>query len=64
MNIETLEETNARLFAAKTEWHQKQVRLPIEEKMRILIEIQKHDVSLIAAKRPLKWYEKPWDIEP
>ena len=64
MRDKSLEETQERIYAAKKEWHKQQARLPVEEKMRILIEIQKHDVPLIAAKRPLQWFEKPWDIEP
>lgn len=50
--------------AAKAEWHRAQAQLPLKEKVRILLELQKQDLPLIARHRPLKWYEKPWDIEP
>ena len=50
--------------AAKAEWHRAQAQLPLKEKVRILLEMQKQDLPLIARHRALKWYEKPWDIEP
>ena len=58
------EDPNQKAYHAKTAWHQEQRKLPIKEKMRILIELQKHDLPLIARQRPLKSWERPWDIEP
>lgn len=58
------ENPNQKAYDAKIEWHEAQRKLPIKEKMRILIELQKHDLPLIARQRPLKSWEKPWDIEP
>lgn len=55
---------NEKIYAQKKEWHRQQARLPIKEKMRILLELQKHDLPLIAARRELKWWEKPWPIDP
>jgi tRNA(Ile)-lysidine synthase TilS/MesJ len=55
---------NERVFAAKKEWHKEQAKLPIKEKMRQLLELQKHDLPLLAKQRELKWWEKPWNIEP
>ena len=55
---------NQKAYERKRAWHRQQALLPIKEKMRILLELQKHDLPLIAARRPLKWWEKPWDIEP
>ncbi|HEY0073175.1 MAG TPA: hypothetical protein VGB77_03665 [Abditibacteriaceae bacterium] len=49
---------------AKRVWHRAQAQLPLEEKVRILLEMQKQDLPIISQRRPLKWYEKPWDIEP
>jgi hypothetical protein len=49
---------------AKRAWHRAQAQLPLEEKVRILLEMQKQDLPIIAQRRPLKWHEKPWDIEP
>lgn len=59
-----MSELNQKIYEKKKEWHRQQAQLPIKEKMRILLELQKHELSLIAARRPLKWWEKPWDIEP
>lgn len=58
------EDSNQKAYDAKIKWHEEQRKLPIKEKMRILIELQKHDLPLIARQRPLKSWEKPWDIEP
>ena len=55
---------NERAYENKREWHKAQAQLPIKEKMRQLLELQKHDLPLLARHRPLKWWEKPWDIEP
>lgn len=60
----TAEEYNERAYARKKEWHKQQAQLPIKEKMRILLQMQKQTLPLLARQRPLKWWEKPWDIEP
>ncbi|RYG63721.1 hypothetical protein EON80_20655 [bacterium] len=57
-------EFNERIYQSKKKWHQEQAQLPIKEKMRQLLELQKQDLPLLAKHRPLKWWEKPWDIEP
>lgn len=61
---ETAEQLNARMFEAKVRWHREQAALPLEEKFRILLLLQKQDLPLIERLRPLKPWEKPWDIEP
>ena len=53
-----------RLFHAKAEWHRRQAALPIREKVRILLELQRQDLPLLARRRPLRWWERPWPIEP
>ena len=53
-----------RLFEAKAEWHRAQARLPIQEKVRILLELQRQDLPLIERQRPLRAWERPWDITP
>ncbi len=58
------EEHNERAYARKKEWHKEQAQLPIKEKMRIMLQMQKQALPLLAKHRPLKWWEKPWDIEP
>ena len=64
MAFENIEEYNARQYDKKSQWHRAQANLPIKEKMRLMLEMQKSTLPLIARRRPLKWYEKPWNIEP
>ncbi len=53
-----------RLFRAKAEWHRQQARLPVPEKVRILLELQRQDLPLLMRYRQLAWWERPWEIEP
>jgi hypothetical protein len=45
-------------------WHRAQARLPLSEKVRILLELQRQELPLIARQRPLRPWERPWDVEP
>jgi len=54
----------AAIFCAKAEWHRRQARLPVKEKVRILLELQRQDYPLLQRHRRLEWWEKPWEIEP
>jgi len=54
----------ASLFQAKADWHRKQARIPIKDKIRILLELQRQDLSLIRRHRQLEWWERPWEIDP
>jgi hypothetical protein len=49
------------LFEEKRRWHEAQAQLPIREKFRILIEMQRAHLPLIARLRPLKPWERPWE---
>lgn len=60
----TAHEWNKRVYAGKKEWHRGQAQLPVKEKMRIMLQMQRDALPLIARHRPLKPHEKPWDIEP
>ncbi|MEE8586455.1 MAG: hypothetical protein V3T83_16545 [Acidobacteriota bacterium] len=53
-----------KIFLAKAEWHRRQARLPVKEKVRILLELQKQDYPLLKRQRRLEWWERPWEIEP
>ena len=53
-----------RIFEAKAQWHRDQTNLPLKEKVRILLELQKQDYPLLKKLGKLEWWEKPWDIEP
>ncbi len=52
------------LFRAKAEWHRQHARLPVPEKVRILLELQRQDLPLLMRYRQLAWWERPWEIEP
>ena len=55
---------NEAAFLAKADWHRRQARLPITEKVRILLELQRRDYELLKRHRQLKPWERPWEIEP
>lgn len=48
----------------KAAWHRAQASLPLKEKVRILLRLQEQDLPLIQKQRPLRYWEKPWPIEP
>lgn len=54
----------ANRFARKRAWHKVQTAAPLREKVRILLELQRQDLPLIARQRPLRPWERPWDITP
>lgn len=62
--IGTREEIAANIFAAKREWHREQTRVPLEEKVRILLKMQREDYPLLASRGRLRAWERPWEIEP
>ena len=53
-----------RALARKAAWHQTQAKLPLREKVRILLELQRQELPLIARQRPLRPWERPWELEP
>lgn len=57
------EDAAARL-ARKRAWHRAQAAAPLREKVRILLELQRQDLPLIARRRPLRPWERPWKIQP
>ncbi len=52
------------LLERKRAWHQAQAAAPLQEKVRVLLELQRQDLPLIARRRPLRPWERPWDITP
>ncbi|MGH9254725.1 MAG: hypothetical protein ACRD3C_09155 [Vicinamibacterales bacterium] len=54
----------AGLFDRKRAWHEEQSRLPLPEKVRILLDLQRQDLPLLARRRVLQPWERPWDIDP
>ena len=51
-----------RLYERKREWHLARARLPLKEKVRILLEMQAQDLPLLARQRPLRSWERPWPL--
>jgi hypothetical protein len=55
----------AALRAGKDELHAQQRDLPLPEKIRQLLELQKIDFEIRTARgEKLESWERPWDIEP
>lgn len=52
------------LLQAKRTWHRSQARAPLREKVRILLELQHQELPLIARRRPLRPWERPWNVTP
>ena len=52
------------MLERKRAWHAAQARLPLREKFRILLELQRQDLPLIKRRRGLKPWERPWDVIP
>ena len=53
-----------RSLANKAAWHREQASLPLPRKVAILLALQRQDRPLIARRRPLRPWERPWEIEP
>ena len=54
----------AAMFERTRAWHQEQARLPLREKVRILLELQRQELPLLTRQRPLRPWERPWEITP
>jgi hypothetical protein len=54
----------ARLREGKAQLRRERERLPFPEKVRQVIELQKAVYPLIAQRRELEPWERPWEIEP
>ncbi len=52
------------LLERKRAWHRAQAAAPLQEKVRVLLELQRQDLPLIARRRPLRPWERPWDVTP
>jgi len=53
-----------RLRTGKAELHAAHASLPLPEKVRLVMELQRIVLPLIARQRRLRPWEKPWEIEP
>jgi hypothetical protein len=53
-----------KLRTGKAALHEHHSNLPLPEKVRLVMELQRIVLPLIARQRPLRWWERPWTIEP
>jgi len=54
----------AALRESKADFHRTQCALPLREKVRLVLELQRLCLPLIARQRPLQPWEQPWAVEP
>jgi hypothetical protein len=52
------------LWKGKAALHARHANLPLPEKVRLVIELQRIVLPLIARQRPLRAWEKVWEIDP
>ena len=52
------------LWRGKTALHRRHAALPLPEKVRLVMELQRIVLPLIARQRALRSWERPWEIEP
>lgn len=52
------------LRRGKTELRARRVRLPLPDKVRAVIALQRACLPLLARQRSLRPWERPWDVEP
>jgi len=53
-----------RRLRRKAAWHRAQAARPLREKVEILLELQRQDLPLLMRQRPLRSWERPWNVEP
>ena len=52
------------LWKGKAALHARHATLPLSEKVRLVMELQRIVLPLIARQRPLRSWEKVWEIDP
>jgi hypothetical protein len=57
-------ELMSRLRQGKAELHARRTRMSLKEKVAIVLELQRICLPLLERQRPLKPWERPWDVEP
>jgi hypothetical protein len=53
-----------KLRGGKATLRQQRISLPLQEKVRQLLQLQHIYVALLAKQRTLRPWERPWDVEP
>lgn len=64
VEIPPLDDLQQRLWKGKAALHQRHSTLPLPEKVRLVMELQRIVLPMIARQRPLRPWEHPWEIEP
>lgn len=54
----------ARLRAGKDALRTEREQLPLKEKVRLVLELQRLQYPLLSRQRTLEPWERPWEIEP
>lgn len=54
----------AKLRQGKADLKRQREQMPLPEKVRQVMELQRIVLPLIARQRPLRSWERPWEIEP
>ncbi len=49
---------------AKVLWRRQRAQLPFEEKIRLLLDLQRKLYPVLQQRRRLRPWERPWEIEP
>ena len=53
-----------RLREGKEALRDRRRSMSLRDKIREVLELQRMMLPLLARQRPLRWWERPWDIEP
>jgi hypothetical protein len=53
-----------RLHQGKESLSERRRAMSLRDKVREVLELQRMMLPLIARRRPLRWWERPWDVEP
>jgi hypothetical protein len=49
---------------AKARWRREMAGRPLREKIGLLLEMQRRLHPILRRQRAMRWWERPWDIEP
>jgi len=63
VDVPALDDLLRQLWKGKAALHQRHSALPLPEKVRLVMELQRIVVPMIARQRPLRSWERPWEIE-
>ena len=53
-----------RLRQGKIALRERRRAMSLRDKVREVLELQRMMLPLLARHRPLRWWERPWDVEP